>query len=86
MAFRVSRVRERPGGLRRSTTPITLPPMATSVPGLYVVNSAQIVNGTLNVNETVKLAEDAFDRCACADRSAQRQPHAPLATASCGQR
>jgi hypothetical protein len=33
--------------------------MITSVPGLAVVNSAHIVNGTLNVNETVQLAERA---------------------------
>ena len=36
-----------------------LPPLATAVPGLYVVNSAHIVNGTLNVNETIQLAERA---------------------------
>lgn len=36
-----------------------LPPMKTSVPGVYVVTSAHIVNGTLNVNETVQLAERA---------------------------
>lgn len=34
-----------------------LPPVQTSVPGLFIVNSAHIVNGTLNVNETVQLAE-----------------------------
>jgi hypothetical protein len=27
---------------------------------VYAVNSSQIVNGTLNVNETVQLAEDAM--------------------------
>jgi protoporphyrinogen oxidase len=36
-----------------------LPPRDTSVAGLHLVSSAQIVNGTLNVNETVQLAEDA---------------------------
>lgn len=36
-----------------------LPPMATSVPGLHLVSSAHIVNGTLNVDETVRLAERA---------------------------
>ena len=36
-----------------------LPPMQTSVSGLYIINSAHIVNGTLNVNETVQLAEKA---------------------------
>jgi len=37
----------------------SLPNAATSVRGLYIVNSAQIVDGTLNVNETVRLAESA---------------------------
>jgi protoporphyrinogen oxidase len=57
-AFRISRV--------RYVMPITtleysnrLPPVRTSVEGLYTVNSAHIVNGTLNVNETVQLANRA---------------------------
>jgi protoporphyrinogen oxidase len=37
-----------------------LPEMKTSVEGAYVVNSSHIVNGTLNVNETVALAEKFF--------------------------
>jgi protoporphyrinogen oxidase len=37
----------------------TLPPMQTSIPGLYIINSAHILNGTLNVNETVQLAEQS---------------------------
>jgi protoporphyrinogen oxidase len=36
-----------------------MPPMETSVRGLHLVNSSHITNGTLNVNETVKLAEAA---------------------------
>jgi protoporphyrinogen oxidase len=36
-----------------------VPPIDTSVRGLHLVTSAQIVNGTLNVNETVELAEGA---------------------------
>ena len=32
---------------------------STSTPGLHILNSAHIVNGTLNVNETVQLAESA---------------------------
>jgi protoporphyrinogen oxidase len=36
-----------------------LPPMVTSLPGVYLANSAHIANGTLNVNETVTLAENA---------------------------
>jgi protoporphyrinogen oxidase len=35
----------------------TLPPMRTSVPGLYLASSANIANGTLNVDETVALGE-----------------------------
>jgi len=38
-----------------------LPPMRTAVPGVFAVNSAHIVKGTLNVNEVVELAEDAFE-------------------------
>lgn len=56
--FRISRV---PHVLAISTLGYSdrLPPMTTSVPGLHIVNSAQILNGTLNVNETIALAEDA---------------------------
>lgn len=34
-----------------------IPPIASSVPGLYLLNSAHIVNGTLNVNETLGLVD-----------------------------
>jgi len=34
-----------------------LPSCKTSLKGYYIINTAQIVNGTLNVNETVGLAE-----------------------------
>ncbi len=36
--------------------------MATSVAGVYLVNSSHIINGTLNVNETLQLAEQAVGR------------------------
>lgn len=36
-----------------------LPPRHTSVPGVHIINSALINNGTLNVNECVQLAETA---------------------------
>ena len=59
LAFKVSRV--------RNVFPLptldysrNLPSMKTSIDGLYVVNSSHIVNGTLNVNETVQLAENCF--------------------------
>jgi len=58
LAFRVSRVRE--------VFPIPtlgysrhVPAASLGVPGVHLVSSAQIVNGTLNVNETVALAERA---------------------------
>jgi protoporphyrinogen oxidase len=56
-AFRVSRVRH-VFALPTLGYSDRLPPVITSVPGLYSLNSAQIVNGTLNVNETIKLAND----------------------------
>jgi len=40
----------------------TIQPFFTSIPGLHIVNSSQIVDGTLNVNETVHLAERAARR------------------------
>jgi protoporphyrinogen oxidase len=58
LAFRVSRVRN---VLAISTLNYSanVPPFETSVPGLYLATSAQIVNGTLNVNETLTLADRA---------------------------
>jgi protoporphyrinogen oxidase len=58
VAARVSRVR-RVFPIPTVGYSTRVPPMHTSVPGLTVVSSAQIVNGTLNVNETVELAERA---------------------------
>ncbi|MBW8883943.1 MAG: FAD-dependent oxidoreductase [Planctomycetia bacterium] len=47
--------------LARLYPQFSVPPIATSIPGLYIVNSAQIVNSTLNVNETVRLAEASLE-------------------------
>ena len=38
-----------------------LPPVTTSLKGYYIINSAQIINGTLNVNETVQVAETKLE-------------------------
>jgi protoporphyrinogen oxidase len=67
--FRVSRVRH---VLAISTLNYSenLPPMATSLPGVYIVNSAHIVNGTLNANETIQLAERAVERVLTAQEKA----------------
>ncbi len=53
-----------------------IPPMRTSAPGLYVVNGSQIADGTLNVDETVRLAERAA-RDILADESSAAAPDAP---------
>ncbi len=58
-AFRVSRVRQ-VFALSTLGYSTRVPGVATSIPGLSIVTSAQIVNGTLNVNETVRLAEDSL--------------------------
>lgn len=57
-AFQVSRVRQ---VFAVSTLGYSdaMPGMRTSVPGVFVVNSAHIANGTLNVNETLQLADRA---------------------------
>jgi hypothetical protein len=34
-----------------------VPRVDSAVPGLSILNSSQILNGTLNVNETVSLAQ-----------------------------
>ncbi len=34
-----------------------LPGVKTSIPGLYIINTSHIIDGTLNVNETIKVAE-----------------------------
>jgi protoporphyrinogen oxidase len=39
-----------------------VPSVKTSLENVFVVNSAQITNGTLNVNETVRLAEKFFEK------------------------
>jgi protoporphyrinogen oxidase len=44
-----------------------LPEFATSTPNVFVANSAQIAHGTLNVNETIAVAESAA-RILMADR------------------
>jgi hypothetical protein len=35
-----------------------VPGVTTSLGNYYIINSAQIINGTLNVNETIQVAEN----------------------------
>jgi protoporphyrinogen oxidase len=56
LAFRVSRARH----VFVATTlhaSQRVPPFRTSVPGVHLCNSAQILHGTLNVDETLRLAD-----------------------------
>lgn len=55
LAFRISRA-QHVFALPTLGYSDALPPMTTSIPGISIVNSAHIVNGTQNVNETVGLA------------------------------
>lgn len=59
-AFRVSRVKN-VMALPTLNYSDNLPPMKTSVPNVFAVNSAQIVEGNLNVNETIGLGERAIE-------------------------
>lgn len=73
LAFKVSRVKQ------VFPVPVInysrdLPPAKTSIDGLYVVNSSHIVNGTLNVNETVALAEKFFKEIKAETRAAAGLP------------
>ena len=56
VAFQVARVREMMAVTTLNYSEEALPPLRTSLPNVFVVNSSQIANGTLNVNETVGLA------------------------------
>jgi protoporphyrinogen oxidase len=38
-----------------------LPSVRTSIKGYYIINSAQIISGTLNVNETIQVAESKLE-------------------------
>jgi len=58
VAFRLSRVRY-VFALTTLNYSDRLPPLTTSLPGIHIVNSAHVLNGTLNVNATLRLAESA---------------------------
>lgn len=55
--FKVSRVRQ-VFPLPTLEYSKNVPPVKTSLENVYIINSAQITNGTLNVNETIQLAEN----------------------------
>jgi hypothetical protein len=57
VAWQVSRVREMLAVSTVGYSQNLAPPVQTTIPNVFVINSAQIANGTLNVNETIGLAE-----------------------------
>ena len=59
LAFKISRVRQ-VFPLPTLNYSENIPSVRTSLENVFIVNSAQITNGTLNVNETVQLAEKFF--------------------------
>jgi protoporphyrinogen oxidase len=76
LAFQVARAREvlALSTLHYSST--LLPPVRTSLPNVFIVNSAQIANGTLNVNETIGVANAGAIELS---RYVAQRPRAPLA-------
>ncbi|MCY7344586.1 MAG: NAD(P)/FAD-dependent oxidoreductase [Pyrinomonadaceae bacterium] len=61
VAFNISRVRQ-VFPLPTLDYSVNVPPVRTSLENVFIVNSAQITNGTLNVNETIQLAERFFEK------------------------
>ena len=58
--FKISRVRQ-VFPLPTLEYSANVPDVKTSLENVFIINSAQITNGTLNVNETVQLAERFFE-------------------------
>lgn len=79
LAFRVSRARN-VMAIQSLNYSQKVPPIETSVPGLFIVNSSQIINGNLNVDETIGLAAKALPTLVQAEatmrRSGVAEPHA----------
>jgi protoporphyrinogen oxidase len=68
LAFQVGRVREMLAVTTLNYSERSRPPLQTSLPNVFLVNSAQIANGTLNVNETLALANSSADELRTAFR------------------
>ncbi|MFA5951920.1 MAG: FAD-dependent oxidoreductase [Hyphomicrobium sp.] len=73
LAFKVSRARH-VLAIQALNYSRDVPPMETSVPGLYIVNSAQIINGNLNVDETIGLADRASSALCAREENRTAQP------------
>jgi protoporphyrinogen oxidase len=62
--FRISRAREVLAVSTLHYSRDAMPKVATSLPGVFIVNSAQIAAGTLNVNETIGVARSGAETVA----------------------
>ncbi len=62
LAFQVSKVRDMLAITTLDYSSVARPDFRTSMPNVFIVNSAQIANGTLNVNETVAVANEGAVR------------------------
>ncbi len=74
-AFRVSRARN-VMAVQSLNYSQKVPPMETTIPGLHIVNSSQIINGNLNVDETIGLAEKAYQALVKVDAMRSSSAHA----------
>jgi protoporphyrinogen oxidase len=61
LASQVARVREMLALSTLDYSERSRPPLRTSLANVYIANSAQIANGTLNANETIALANQSAD-------------------------
>jgi len=77
VAFRVSRART-VMAVQQLNYSKAVPPMETSVPGLHIVNSAQIINGNLNVDEMIGLAGRAVEALLAAAPETDAHPTGKL--------
>ncbi len=77
LSFKVSRVRQ-VFVIPTLNYSKKLPPISTSVPGLHILNSVHIVNGTLNVNDTVQMAERAIPALLARVRREEPVAYAPV--------
>jgi len=81
LAFQVSRVREMLAVTTLNYSARLLPETRTSLDRVFIVNSSQIANGTLNVNETLGLAERKSRELESLLGIPRAASHAPVGTA-----
>lgn len=74
LVFNVARARSVLAVSTLNYSETLLPPVRTSLPHIHTVNSAQIANGTLNVNETLGIADAKYpELLACLEGKASLQ-------------